>query len=67
MFWVVLLFALFSLRFWFESCCLNEVAADEALSKLRVTFKRHVENSSKEVNNALETFLTDDNFEKIDM
>ena len=57
-FWVVLLFALFSLSGFFDSPCLSEVIAEEVLSKLRGTHKvylRHVENSSKEVYNILET------------
>ena len=40
--------------------------AEEVLSKLGVTRKaylRHVENSSKEVNDILETFLPDSNFD----
>ena len=42
--------------------------AEELLSKLRGTRKvylRHVENSSKEVNDILETFLLDSNFDPI--
>ena len=42
--------------------------AEEVLSKLRGTRKvylRHVENSSKEVNDILETFLPDSNFDTI--
>ena len=42
--------------------------AEEVLSKLRGTRKvylRHVENSSKEINDILETFLPDSNFDTI--
>ena len=69
-FWVVFFFllALLSLRLCFDSLCLTEVMAEEVLSKLRGTCKvylRDVENSSKEVNDVLETFLRDGNFDII--
>ena len=58
----------FEVLFCFGSLYLTEVMAEEVLSKLRSTHKvylRLVENSSKEVNDVLETFLPDGNFDTI--
>ena len=55
----------FEVLFCFDSLCLTEVMSEECLAKLRGTRKvylRHIENSSKEVNDILETFLPDSNF-----
>ena len=67
-FWVVLMLTLLSLRLCFDSICLTEVMAEEVLSKLRGTrkvYSLHIENSSKEFNDILETFLPDSNFDTI--
>ena len=53
--------------FCFDLLCLTEVMA-EVLMNLRGTRKvylRHIEKNSKEVNNILETFLPDTNFDTI--
>ena len=63
-----MLLALFEVLLCFDSLCLAEVMAEKVLSKLRGTRKvylRHAENSSKEVNDILETFLPDSNFDTI--
>ena len=63
-----MLLALFEVLLCFDSLCLAEVMAEKILSKLRGTRKvylRHAENSSKEVNDILETFLPDSNFDTI--
>ena len=52
--------------FCFDSFCLNEVMPEEVLGKLRGTRKvylRHIENSSNEVNDIVETFVPDSNFD----
>ena len=54
----------FQVLFYFNSLCLTEVMAEEVFTKLRGTRKiylRYIENSSKEVNDILETFLSDFN------
>ena len=54
--------------FCFDSFYFAEVLAEEILSKLRGAGKvylRHVENSLKEANDILETFLLDSNFDTI--
>ena len=55
----------FEVWFFFHSLYLTEVMVEEVLAKLRGTCKVffcHIENSSKEVNDILETFLPDSNF-----
>ena len=56
----------FEVLFCFDSFCLNEVMPEEVLGKLRGTRKiylRHIENSSNEVNDIVETFVPDNNID----
>ena len=58
----------FEFLFCFDWLCLSEVMAEEVLSKFRgigKVYLRHVKKSSKDVNDILETFLPDSNFDKI--
>ena len=67
-FLVCFVFALLILRLCFGSLCFTEAMAEVILSKLRGTPKVYlclVENSSKEVNDILETFLSVGSFDTI--